>query len=182
MSEFVLDIENIRHNAREHIKKGAVTADYQGNKEAILKILDSSLATEWLCVLRYTQHAKAAEGIHAEPIAAHFKEHAAQEQDHADKLASRIKQLGGTPNLDPASFSKRGHTEYKECTSLVEMIKENLIAERIAIDVYGAAIRYIGENDPTTRRMLEEILAVEEEHADEMADLLKAYDPHEKLH
>jgi len=181
MRDFILDIKTIRSNAREHIKQGAVTADYKANKEAIIKILDSSLATEWLCVLRYTQHAKAAEGIHAEPIAAHFAEHAKQEEEHADMLANRIKQLGGKPNLNPSSLAERAHTEYKECDNLVDMIKENLIAERIAIDVYGAAIRYIGESDPTTRRILETILEVEEEHADEMADLLKAYDPHEKL-
>lgn len=181
MNDFVLDIKTIRHNAREHIKKGAVTADYRANRDTILKILDGSLATEWLCVLRYTQHAKAAEGIHAEPIAEHFAAHALQEQEHADMLAARIKQLGGKPNLNPASLAERGHTQYKECDNLVDMIKENLIAERIAIDVYGAAIRYIGDSDPTTRRIFETILQVEEEHADEMADLLKAYDPHEKL-
>lgn len=181
MSDFILDIQTIRSNARDHIKKGAVTADYKANREAVIKILDSSLATEWLCVLRYTQHAKAAEGIHAEPIAKHFAEHAAQEQEHANMLADRIKQLGGNINLNPSSIPERAHTQYKECDNLVDMIKENLIAERIAIDVYGAAIRYIGESDPTTRRILETILAVEEEHADEMADLLKAYDPHKKL-
>lgn len=181
MADFVLDIESIRNHAREDIKKGAVTDGYQAKPETIIKILDSSLATEWLCVLRYTQHAKAAEGIHAEPIAAHFAAHAAQEQEHADMLADRIKQLGGTPDLNPSTLAARSHTEYKECSSLVDMIKENLIAERIAIDVYGAAIRFIGESDPTTRRILETILAVEEEHADEMADLLKAYDPRENL-
>ncbi|RZA11653.1 MAG: bacterioferritin, partial [Proteobacteria bacterium] len=163
------------------MKQGAVTHDYRANKETILKILDSSLATEWVCVLRYTQHAKAAEGIHAQPIAQHFAEHAAQEQGHADMLATRIKQLGGTPNLNPASLLERGHTDYKECDSLVDMIKENLVAERIAIDVYSAAIRYIGDSDPTTRRVLEKILEVEEEHADEMADLLKAYDARDKI-
>lgn len=181
MSDFVLDIEAIRNHAREHIKQGAVTADYQANRETILKILDTSLATEWICVLRYSQHAKAAEGIHAEPIAKHFAEHAAQENEHAEMLAARIKQLGGTPNLNPATLGERAHTEYKECSTLIDMIKENLIAERIAIDVYSAAIRYIGESDPTTRRILEQILEVEEEHADEMADLLKACDPHDQL-
>ncbi|MBC7529970.1 MAG: ferritin-like domain-containing protein [Oligoflexus sp.] len=181
MRDFILDIKSIRSNARDHIKKGAVTHDYKANRETILEILDSSLATEWLCVLRYTQHAKAAEGIHAEPIAKHFAAHAVQENEHAEMLASRIKQLGGTPNLNPSSFAERSHTEYKECDNLVDMIKENLIAERIAIDVYGASIRYIGDSDPTTRRLLESILEVEEEHADEMADLLKAYDPHEKI-
>ncbi len=181
MKDFILDIQAIRNNARDHILQGAVTSDYRASRETILKILDSSLATEWLCVLRYTQHAKAAEGIHAEPVAAHFAEHAKQEQEHADMLASRIKQLGGTPHLDPHTFAERAHTVYRECESLTDMIKENLVAERIAIDVYGAAIRYIGAGDPTTRRMLESILEVEEEHADEMADLLKAMDPREKF-
>ena len=181
MKDFVLDIKAIQHNARENMKKGAVTADYRADLESVIKILDSSLPTEWLCVLRYTQHAKAAEGIHAEPIAKHFAEHARQEQEHADMLASRIKQLGGVPNLNPSTMAERAHTEYQECDNLVDMIKENLIAERIAIDVYSASIRYIGDSDPTTRRILEKILDVEEEHADEMADLLKAYDPHHKL-
>jgi bacterioferritin len=181
MNDFVLDIQAIRNHAREHIKQGPVTADYKANLQQILKILDTALATEWICTLRYSQHAKAAEGIHAEPIAEHFAEHAAQEREHAEMLADRIKQLGGVPNLNPVSLKDRAHTEYKECETLVDMIKENLIAERIAIDTYSAAIRYIGDNDPTTRRVLEHILAVEEEHADDMADLLKAYDPREKL-
>lgn len=181
MSEFILDIESIRNHARQHIKTGPVTDNYQADREAILKILDSSLATELLCTLRYSQHAKAAEGFHAEPIAAHFAEHAKQEQEHADMLAVRIKQLGGTPHYDPSTMVKKAHTEYKECDTLVDMIKENLIAERIAIDVYAQAIRYIGESDPTTRRVLEAILEVEEEHADDMADLLKAYDPRDKI-
>ncbi|RZA19035.1 MAG: bacterioferritin [Proteobacteria bacterium] len=181
MSEFVLDIESIRDHARQHMKTGAVTDNYKANREAILKIFDSALATEWLCTLRYSQHAKAAEGIHAEPIAAHFAEHAKQEQEHAEMLATRIKQLGGTPHLDPTTIAERSHTQYKECDTLVDMIKENLVAERIAIDVYAQAIRYIGESDPTSRRILESILEVEEEHADDMADLLKAYDVRDKI-
>lgn len=181
MSEFILDIDKIRKSARAQMEKGAVTSNYQADRSTILKILDSSLATEWLCVLRYTQHAKAVQGIHAEPIAKHFFEHAKQEEEHANALADRIKQLGGTPDLDPATFGSRGHTQYIECDSLVEMIKENLVAERIAIDAYGAAIRFIGTTDPTTRRVLETILAVEEEHADELADLLATFDPREPL-
>ncbi len=181
MKDFVLDIETIRHNAREHIKQGALTADYKADVKTILKLLDASLATEWICTLRYTQHAVAAEGIHAEPIAEHFREHAREEQEHATMIAARIKQLGGVPSLDPATLPQRAHSQYKECDNLVDMIKENLIAERIAIDSYAETIRYIGDSDPTSRRMFEKILAVEEEHADEMADLLKAYDPHTKL-
>lgn len=181
MSDFVLDIETIRNHARQHIEEGPVTADYQANKETILKILDTSLATEWICVLRYSQHAKAAEGIHAEPIAKHFQEHADQEAEHAEMLATRIKQLGGVPDLDPRTLAERAHSEYKECDNLIDMIKENLIAERIAIESYAAAIRYIGESDPTTRRVFEAILEVEEEHADDMADLLRAMDVHDKI-
>lgn len=181
MKDFVLDIKSIRSHARDNMKKGPVTENYRANRETVLKILDGALATEWLCTMRYSQHAKAAEGIHAEPIAKHFASHAKQEQEHADMLAARIKQLGGTPHLDPSSISERAHSEYRECDTLVDMIKENLIAERIAVDVYSQAIRYIGDSDPTTRRLLESILEVEEEHADEMADLLKAFDPRDKL-
>lgn len=181
MSDFTLDIERIRKDARSQIEAGAVTPNYQANKEAILKLLDSALATEWLCVLRYSQHAKAAQGIHAEAVAEHFAEHARQEQEHAESLAERIKQLGGTPNLDPASLPERAHTNYVECDNLADMIKENLIAERIAIEAYSETIRYIGESDSTTRRLLEGILEVEEEHADEMADLLAAFDPRQKF-
>ncbi len=181
MSEFILDIESIRKSARTNMEKGAITPNYQADRSAILKLLDSALATEWLCVLRYTQHAKAVQGIHAESIGKHFTEHARQEGEHAEALATRIKQLGGNPNLDPSTFPKRGHTEYKECESLVEMIRENLVAERIAIDAYNAGIRFIGTSDPTSRRLLEDILAVEEEHADELADLLATFDRRDTL-
>ncbi len=181
MSEFILDIDHIRRSARIQMENGAVTPNYQADRDAILKLLDSALASEWLCVLRYTQHSKAVQGIHAEPIARHFAIHARQEQEHADALTTRIKQLGGNPGLDPSTFADRGHTEYRECASVVEMIRENLIAERIAIDAYSVSIRFIGANDPTTRRVLEDILAVEEEHADELADLMKVYDTRSSL-
>ncbi|MFW7379025.1 MAG: ferritin-like domain-containing protein [Oligoflexus sp.] len=181
MTEFTLDIENIRQQARAKVEEGAVTASYQADREKVLHLLDAALATEWLCVLRYTQHSIAAEGIHSESVAKHFASHASQEQEHANQLANRIKQLGGNPDLSPESFSKRGHSDYKECDSLEEMIRENLIAERIAIQSYTQMIRYIGESDPTTRRLLESILETEEEHADEMADLLSNFDHREKL-
>ena len=181
MSEFTMDLESIRRQARTNLEQGAVTADYRADRAKVLQLLDGALATEWLCVLRYTQHSIAAEGIYAESVAKHFASHAAQELDHANQLANRIKQLGGNPNLAPESFSKRGHSEYKECNSLDEMIRENLVAERIAIQSYSEMIRYIGESDATTRRLLEGILETEEEHADEMADLLAAFDPREKL-
>jgi len=181
MSNFTVDLENIRNQARANVENGAVTANYQADLAIILNMLDGALATEWLCVLRYTQHSVAAEGIHADSVAKHFASHAAQELEHANQLANRIKQLGGTPNLAPNSFSSRGHSEYKECDNLHDMIKENLIAERIAIHSYSEMIRYIGDADATTRRLLEGILETEEEHADEMADLLSAFDPREKL-
>jgi bacterioferritin len=181
MTDFTIDIERIRNDARRQTELGAVTPDYRADRETVIRMLDAALATEWLCVLRYTQHRHAAQGINAQPVADHFAEHARQEQEHAESLADRIKQLGGMPKLDPATLSGRAHSQYKEADSLAGMIRENLVAERIAIESYGEMIRYLGDRDPTTRRMLEQILAVEEEHADDMADLLAAYDPREKL-
>ena len=170
---FVFDLKRIRMEARKEIDEGALTPDYGGDPQAIINILTGALATEWICVLRYTQHQVAAKGIHAASVAEHFAEHAKEEQEHAMKIAERIKQLGGKPCLDPAQLVSHSHSEYRECDSLEGMIKENLIAERIAVESYTEAIRYIGDKDPTTRRMLEEILAKEEEHADELADLLQ---------
>jgi len=176
MSNFTLDIERIRKDAREAIETGAVTANYRADRQTIIELLDGALATEWLCILRYTQHALTAQGIHAEAVAQHFAEHAKDEAEHAHLLGERIKQLGGSPNLDPQTFATRGQTQYTECDSLLAMIKENLVAERIAIEAYSDTIRYIGDTDPTTRRILEHILEVEEEHADDMADLLVTHD------
>lgn len=176
VSNFHFDVAEIRRNAREHLDDGAVTDNYGANKEAVIKLLGAALATEWICVLRYTQHQISAAGIHAEPVASHFAAHAAQEQGHALELATRIKQLGGTPSLDPANMSAASHAEYRECDSLGAMIKENLVAERIAIHSYTEMIRSIGDADPTTKRMLEGILATEEEHADELASLLVEFD------
>jgi bacterioferritin len=181
MNDFILDVEKIRRNARDKVEEGAVTDGYQADRGTVIELLKGALATEWICVLRYTQHQIAAVGLNAQTVAAHFGEHAAQEQQHAMQLAERIKQLGGHPSLDPANFKAASHAEYKECDSLVEMIRENLVAERIAIESYTEIIRYLGDSDPTSRRMLEEILATEEEHADEMADLLVTVDPHDKL-
>jgi bacterioferritin len=182
MSEFLIDIERLRREARQRTDEGAVTPHYKADRGEVLKMLDAALATEWICVLRYTQHALAARGIHAEAVAAEFTEHASQEQEHAMQLAERIKQLGGTPSLDPTTLAGRSHSEYRECDTLLDMIKENLIAERIAIESYTEMIRYLGDRDVTSRRVLEHILAVEEEHADDMADLLSALDVHDKLH
>lgn len=181
MSEFTLDIERIRQSARLNLKDGALVEGYRANKDEIISMLRASLATEWICFLRYTQHQLAADGINAETIAEHFGKHAEQERDHAMKIARRMKQLNENPSLDPSHFREDSHSEYKECSSLSDMIRENLIAERIAINSYSEMIQHIGDTDPTTRRLFEEILAKEEEHADEMASLLAAVDPREKL-
>ncbi|WP_413194842.1 ferritin-like domain-containing protein [Pararobbsia alpina] len=168
-----MDVEKIRENARKHIQEGAVTEGYKADRETVLKLLNDALATEIVCTLRYKRHFFMAKGINSEGVAAEFAEHATQEQQHADMLAERIVQLGGEPDFAPDSLASRSHSQYAEGQSLTEMIRENLIAERIAIDSYKAIVTYLGDNDITTRRMFEEILAVEEEHADDMADLLE---------
>ncbi|MFC4275951.1 ferritin-like domain-containing protein [Achromobacter aloeverae] len=171
-SDFKIDVGAIRKKARKDIEDGAVTDSYQADRETVLKLLNEALATEMVCVLRYKRHFFMARGMNAEPVAAEFAEHATEEQQHADSLAERIVQLGGEPDLNPDHLSKLSHSEYVEATTLEDMIKENLIAERIAIDSYKQMVAYIGQKDPTTRRLLEEILAVEEEHADDLADFL----------
>ena len=170
---FEIDIESIRKRARENLTDGAVTDGYRGDRETVLRLLNEALATEIVCVLRYKRHFFMAKGLNAEPVAAEFQEHAAEEQAHADQLAERIVQLGGEPNLSPKGLLERSHSEYVEGSSLKDMIRENVVAERIAIDSYRQMIEYIGDNDPTTRRMLEGILAMEEEHADDLADFLE---------
>lgn len=172
-SAFVMDVEKIRADARKHIDEGAVTEGYKADRETVLKLLNDALATEIVCTLRYKRHFFMAKGINSEGVATEFAEHAAEEQGHADKLAERIVQLGGEPDFAPEGLASRSHSQYAEGASLTEMIRENLIAERIAIDSYKAIIAYLGENDVTTRRLFEDILAVEEEHADDMADLLE---------
>jgi bacterioferritin len=167
------DTQTLRDRARQHIEKGAVTQGYGGNRTDILGILNDALATEVVCVLRYRRHHFMARGIHSQAVAAEFLEHSNEEQRHADQIAERIVQLGGEPDFSPDTLGRRSHAEYIEATTLNEMIKENLVAERIAIDSYRDAIRFIGDRDPTTRRLLEDILAVEEEHADDLADLLQ---------
>lgn len=171
---FISDIKQIRANARQHIEDGAVTAGYELDRDSVINMLNGALATEIICTLRYKQHYYMCEGFNAQAAADEFLEHANQEQEHADKLAERIAQLGGTPDMDPAHLSDNAHSEYVPATSVDEMIKENLIAERIAIDSYREMIDYLGEKDSTTRRIIEEILAVEEEHADDLAALLQA--------
>ena len=170
---FLADIEAIRTRARQQMSDGAVTAGYGKDLEQALKVLNSALATELVCILRYKRHSFMAAGIYAEPIAQEFATHASEEQAHADLLAARIVQLGGAHDFSPDGLSKRSHADYVECDTLKEMIQENLVAERIAIDIYREMVRWFGDDDSTTKRMLEGILSQEEEHADDMADLLQ---------
>ena len=169
---FLSDVQAIRKRAREHIEEGAVTAGYQADRATVLKLLNEALATEIVCTLRYRRHYFMAKGIHSKSIADEFLVHSNEEQGHADMLAERIVQLGGEPNFSPDGLLSRSHAEYVEGASLVDMIKEDLIAERIAIDSYREIVSFLGDKDPTSRRIMETILAVEEEHADDMADLL----------
>jgi bacterioferritin len=170
---FLTDVKTLRARARQHIADGAVTEGYSGDTETAVKVLNTALATEIICVLRYKRHYFMARGIHSGAVAAEFLEHAGDEQEHADRIAERIVQLGGAPDFAPDSLSARSHSEYVEGNSLVDMIKEDLVAERIAIDSYRDMIRYFAPFDSTTRTMLEEITAKEEEHADDLADLLQ---------
>ena len=169
---FLTDIKTLRERARQHIEQGAITEGYSADRETVIKVLNESLATEIVCVLRYKRHYFMASGIHAESVAAEFLQHANEEQGHADLIAQRIVQLGGEPNFNPEGLLSRSHAEYVEGDTLVDMIKEDLVAERIAIDSYREIIQYLGNDDPTTRRMMEGILAMEEEHADDLVSLL----------
>jgi bacterioferritin len=173
---FLSDVTELRRRAREHIELGAVTPSYKGDVRRTIDVLNTALATEIVCVLRYKRHYFMATGIDSEGPKQQFLEHATQEQQHADMIANRITQLGGEPNLDPAGLATRSHSQYAPGTTLTEMIREDLIAERIAIESYREIIHFLGENDPTSRRMMEEILAVEEEHANDMNDLLATYE------
>jgi len=167
------DIKTLRERARQHIEKGAVTSGYAADREHVVGMLNEALATELVCVLRYKRHYFMAAGIHAAPVAAEFLEHATEEMAHADLIAKRIIELRGEPNFSPDGLASRSHAEYVEGDSLKSMIKEDLIAERIAIESYREMIAYLGNEDPTTQRMLEGILASEEEHADDLASLLE---------
>jgi len=170
---FLTDVKTIRERARKHIENGAVTEGYQADRETVVRLLNEALATEIVCVLRYKRHYFMAQGIHAEPVAQEFLQHANEEQTHADEIASRIVQLGGEPDFAPDGLTARAHSEYVAGESLTDMIREDLVAERIAIDSYSEMIRWLGDGDPTTKRMLEGILAMEEEHADDLANLLE---------
>ena len=170
---FLSDIKEIRKRARQHMEKGAVTDSYKADRDTVLRLLNEALATEIVCVLRYKRHQFMAHGLSAQSVADEFAEHAAEEQEHADKIAKRITELDGEPNFNPEGILTRSHSEYVEGDKLTDMIKEDLVAERIAIESYSEIIRYLGDNDPTSRRMMEEILAKEEEHAEDMKSLIE---------
>jgi bacterioferritin len=170
---FLTDIQTLRQRARQHIENGAVTEGYRADRETVIRVLNEALATEIVCVLRYKRHYFMADGIHAQAVAAEFLEHANEEQGHADQIAHRIVQLGGEPNMSPDGMLTRSHSEYVEGANLLDMIKEDLVAERIAIDSYREMVAYCGTEDPTTRRLLEEILGVEEEHAEDLVSMLQ---------
>jgi bacterioferritin len=170
---FLTDIKTIRKRAREHIDKGAITEGYKADRNMVIKLLNDALATEIVCVLRYKRHYYMASGIHAKSVAAEFLEHANEEQQHADLIAQRITQLDGAPDFNPEGLLTRSHADYVEGDDLVDMIKEDLVAERIAIDSYRDIIQFLGNDDPTSRRLMESILAMEEEHAEDLSTLLE---------
>ena len=172
MEKFLTDVKKLRDSARKHMEKGAVTEGYKADREQVLKVLNDVLATEIVCVLRYKRHYYMAQGISSDSVKAEFLQHANEEQQHADSVAERITQLGGEPDFSPNSLADRAHSEYVEGKTLVDMIKEDLVAERIAIQSYSEIIRWLGDSDPTTKILIEAINKVEEEHANDMLDLL----------
>jgi bacterioferritin len=178
---FLLDMKEIRARARKNMEKGAVTEGNRSDRTQVLKILNQALATEIVCVLRYKRHQYMASGLSSEAIAAEFAKHASEEQGHADMIAERITQLDGEPDFNPEGLATRAHSEYVEGRTLVEMIREDLVAERIAIETYSEIIRYLGNNDPTTRLMMEKILSMEEEHAEDMKNLLQTVGSDQRL-
>jgi len=172
MAQFVADLKKIRERARKHIDEGAITEGYKANREQVTKVLNDVLATEIVCVLRYKRHYYMAQGISSDSVKAEFLQHANDEQQHADWVAERITQIGGEPNFNPEGLATRSHSEYKPGEGLTDMIKEDLVAERIAIESYSEIIRWLGNDDPTSRVLIEQILKMEEEHANDMSDLL----------
>lgn len=170
---FLTDVQTLRKRARAHIERGAVTDGYSADRETVLKLLNEALATEIICVLRYKRHFYMATGLNAQSVAAEFLQHANEEQAHADQIAERITQLGGAPDFNPDGLLARSHSAHIEGDELLEMIKEDLVAERIALESYADIVRYLGDHDSTTRRMMEEILAKEEEHADDLRNLIE---------
>ncbi|HWB65793.1 MAG TPA: ferritin-like domain-containing protein [Mycobacteriales bacterium] len=173
MGEFLTDVKTLRERAREEIEKGPVTSAYGADVSRVVKVLNDALATELVCVLRYKQHYFTATGLDAEPVAAEFLQHSNEEQDHADRLAARITQLGGEPDFNPETLTARSHSEYVTAGGLLDMVKEDLIAERVAIASYTEIINWLGDDDPTTRRLFESILEVEEEHANDLVSFLE---------
>jgi bacterioferritin len=174
---FLSDVQELRERARRHIQAGAVTENYRADRPTVIRLLNEALATEIVCVLRYKRHHYMASGIHAQAVAQEFLEHAEEEQRHADLIAERITQLNGEPNFSPEGLATRSRSEYVEGVSLIEMIQEDLVAERVAIESYGEIVRFLGNDDPTSRRLMEEILAKEEEHAEDLKTLLDTLGP-----
>jgi bacterioferritin len=170
---FLTDIKTLRERARRHIEEGAITARYRADRGTVLRLLNEALATEIVCALRYKRHYYTAKGLASPGVADEFLEHAHEEEAHAERFAERISQLGGDPDFSPHGLTERSHAEYVEGSSLVDMIREDLVAERIAIESYTEIIQYLGANDPTTRRLFEDVLAVEEEHADDLLTLIE---------
>ena len=181
MNDFALDISAIQKRARANIGQGPITDAYGADRERVIQVLNEALATELVCVLRYKSHFYRSAGLAAKSVAAEFLEHAHEEQGHADQIAARIVQLQGEPNFDPAGLATRSHSDYAGGDSLVDMLTEDLVAERIAIDVYTETVRWLGDDDPTTRVMIQSILAIEEEHADDLLSLLGTHAPKESL-
>lgn len=173
MAEFLTDVKTLRERARQKIEEGPITDAYKADRERVIQVLNEALATELVCVLRYKRHYFTATGLNAESVAAEFLQHATEEQDHADQIAGRIAQLQGSPNFDPDGLASRSHSEYDDSEGLIEMIKEDLVAERVAIESYTEIIQWLGDKDPTTRRLIEDVLAVEEEHADDLVGFLE---------
>ena len=169
---FVADVKKMRERARRHMQSGAVTESYRADRTQVINVLNEVLATELVCILRYKSHFYSSKGLNAEPARAEFLQHAGDEQQHADWVADRITQLGGEPNFDPKGLSERSHSEYGGHANLLTMIQEDLVAERVAIESYSEIVRWLGDDDPTSRRMIEDILKMEEQHADDMANLL----------
>ena len=173
MGDFLTDVETLRKRARANIEHGAITEGYGADRKRVIDVLNSVLATELVCVLRYKRHFFTAQGINAASVAAEFKQHADEEQGHADLVAERIVQLGGEPDFSPQGLATRSHSEYDQSTDLLAMVREDLVAERVAIESYQEIVRWLGNDDPTTRRVIEEILAVEEEHAEDLLSILQ---------
>ena len=177
MAEFLLDVQTLRKRAREHLEMGPITDSYGADRNRVVAVLNEVLATELVCVLRYKRHHYTARGLNAAPVAEEFRQHAEEEQGHADMVAERIVQLGGDPDFSPQGLATRSHSEYDASTDLLAMVREDLVAERVAVASYQEIIRWLDEGDPTTRKMMESILAVEEEHADDLSSILEEMKP-----